>query len=102
MIVWGGNGNTGGRYSPANDSWVSTGSDGAPSARSGHTAVWTGTQMIIWGGSDRSFNTLNSGGRYDPIIDNWIATSNANAATGRSSHTAVWTGTEMIVWGGYN
>src|SRR5207245_6667592 len=31
----------------------------APSARGGHTAIWTGSEMIVWGGSD-----LNTGGRY--------------------------------------
>jgi hypothetical protein len=35
----------------------------APSARSGHTAVWTGTEMIIWGGNDEGGNTA-TGGRY--------------------------------------
>jgi len=25
---------------------------GAPAARTGHTAVWTGSEMIVWGGSD--------------------------------------------------
>ena len=34
----------------------------APTARVGHTAVWTGSEMIVWGGSDP--NTLNTGGRY--------------------------------------
>jgi hypothetical protein len=24
---------------------------GAPAARNGHTAVWTGGEMIVWGGS---------------------------------------------------
>ena len=48
MIVWGGGTefpnvfNTGGRYDPATDSWRPTSTLNAPSARSGHTAVWTG------------------------------------------------------------
>ena len=56
MIVWGGNGtggdlNTGGRYNPSTDSWVATTTTGAPDARVLHTAVWTGTEMIVWGGA---------------------------------------------------
>jgi N-acetylneuraminic acid mutarotase len=107
MIVWGGsfldNGwhyfNTGGRYNPATDSWTATSTANAPVARDVHTAVWTGSEMIVWGGGDN--NELNTGGRYNPATDSWTATSTANAPTARVSHTAVWTGSEMIVWGGY-
>jgi hypothetical protein len=58
MIVWGGGAvtgvtlNTGWRYDPAFDSWdADLDRHQHPSARSDHTAVWTGTEMIIWGGS---------------------------------------------------
>jgi hypothetical protein len=77
------------------DTWTAT--TGPPNGRYDHTAVWTGTEMIIWGGGAVGMNT---GGRYNPITDTWIATSTTNAPSARSSHTAVWTGTEMIVWGG--
>ena len=54
MIVWGGDGtrllNTGGRYNPSTDSWTATSTTNAPGARSSHTAVWTGSEMIVWGG----------------------------------------------------
>jgi len=69
-----------------------------PGARSNHTAVWTGTEMIVWGGSSRY--QLNTGGRYDPITNRWRETSTgAFVPSVRQDHTAVWTGTEMIVWG---
>ncbi len=42
---------------------MATTTTGAPSARLGHTAVWTGSQMIIWGGQD-NFGHFNTGGRY--------------------------------------
>jgi N-acetylneuraminic acid mutarotase len=106
MIVWGGqNGgmpsvlNTGGRYNPVSDSWTATSTTNAPEARVLHTAVWTGTQMIVWAGLGSMFN-LNSGGRYNPSTDSWTATSLTNAPSGRFLATAVWTGDEMIVWGG--
>src|SRR5947207_8563188 len=67
----------------------------APSARRQHTAVWTGTEMIIWGGTNDS-----TGGRYNPAVDMWTATSTTKAPSARTGHTAVWTGNEMIVWGG--
>ena len=107
MIVWGGVGvggfivNTGGRYNPGTDIWTATNTTNAPAGRSGHTAVWSGSEMIVWGGTvDVSGTFLNTGGRYNPSTDSWTATSTTNAPAGRWTHTAVWTGSEMIVWGG--
>jgi outer membrane protein assembly factor BamB/N-acetylneuraminic acid mutarotase len=80
------------------DTWTAT--SGPPSPRCYHTAVWTGTEMIIWGGTVMNNNYFNTGERYNPSTDNWVATSITNAPSGRSGHTAVWTGSEMVVWGG--
>lgn len=107
MIIWGGLEdpyetatplNTGGRYSPATDTWTATSMVDAPSPRLDHTAVWTGTEMIVWGG--RGETGGHPGHRYDAIADSWSAISTLNAPSRRYYHTAVWTGTEMIVWGG--
>ena len=81
------------------DQWGATSIANAPSARSEHTAVWTGSEMIVWGGWDGG-GDFNTGGRYNPSTDSWTATSRSNVPTGRFRHTAVWTGSEMIVWGG--
>jgi N-acetylneuraminic acid mutarotase len=107
MIVWGGTAggctylNTGARYNPSTDSWTAISTTNAPTARASHTAVWTGSEMIVWGGYNCG-NDLNTGGRYNPKTDSWTATSIANAPWERDYHTAVWTGSEMIVWGGVN
>src|SRR6266853_1757985 len=81
------------------DTWTPTSLTNAPSVRYLHTAVWTGSEMIVWGGTGDSL-FLNTGGRYNPSTDSWTATSTINAPAGRFYHTAVWTGSEMIVWGG--
>jgi N-acetylneuraminic acid mutarotase len=110
MIVWGGVSrsftlpfNTGWRYNPSTNSWIATSTTNAPTAQYARTAVWTGSEMIVWGGwvyvFGRGLVNTNTGGRYNPRTDSWIATSTTNA-TGRHSHTAVWTDNEMIVWGG--
>jgi N-acetylneuraminic acid mutarotase len=107
MVVWGGyywDGNyhyfqSGGRYNPSTDNWVATSATNSPEARGSHTAVWTGSEMIIWGGYDGS-SYWNTGGRYNPGTDTWTATSTTDAPSGRQLHTAVWSGSEMIVWGG--
>ena len=84
------------------DSWSPTSQQGAPDPRSSHTAVWTGAEMIVFGGTDSQLVRLNTGGRYDPATDTWAATSTAASfPLARETHTAVWTGTEMIVWGGH-
>jgi len=108
MIIWGGRFssspyylNTGGKYNPATDSWTATSTTNAPEGRRIHTAVWTGTEMIVWGGSNSSMpDGLNSGARYDPSTDSWSQTSTTNAPSGRFGHTAIWAGSEMIIWGG--
>src|SRR5262249_73279 len=75
----------------------------APTGRELPTAVWTGTEMIIWGGYsyDGTNHYWNTGGRYSPNTDSWLPTSTTNAPDAREAHTAVWTGNEMSGWGGY-
>src|SRR6266436_2522832 len=85
----------------ADDTWTATSTTSAPAGRYQHTAVWTGSEMIVWGGSGSS-GFLNTGGRYNPSTDSWTATSTTSAPAGRILHTAVWSGSEMIVWGGNN
>ncbi len=83
-------------------SWQPLPLDKAPEARFYHTAVWTGSKMIVWGGiPSLGAPPLNSGGVYDPTNHTWTPTSTTGAPSGRHSHTAVWTGSKMIVWGGY-
>ena len=92
---------TGGKYNPTSDSWTATTTVNAPAARFIHTAIWTGDEMIVWGGEDVAFVVLNTGGKYNVATDSWTATSTSNAPDARYGHTAVWTGSKMIVWGGF-
>src|SRR5436309_3206954 len=82
------------------DTWTPTSTTNAPAGRYRYTAVWTGSEMIVWGGFNGSF--LNTGGRYNPGTDSWTTTSTTSAPAGRDRYTAVWTGSEMIVWEGFN
>ena len=82
--------------------WIGVSETGAPEARAGHTAVWTGSEMIVWGGHDGNAITKNTGGRFDPISNTWQAMSTVGAPQARWAHTAVWTGTEMVIWGGHS
>jgi N-acetylneuraminic acid mutarotase len=108
MIVWGGttNGtplsffNDGGRFNLASGTWDPVTTSGAPKARYSHTAAWTGTKMVIWGGVTNT-GYSGEGMRYDPTTDSW---STMHAASGfpRAFHTVIWSGTRVVMWGGYN
>ena len=109
MIIWGGQNssgayvalNDGGRYSPVANSWTALSMTDAPAARYYHTAIWTGSEMVVWGGYGTS-GFLNDGGRYNPQVNSWTVVPTASAPAAREYHTAVWTGSEMIVWGGWS
>lgn len=125
LILWGGaaaNGayySNGGIYNPATDTWTTIASTSPLSniqGREGACAVWTGTQLIVWGGFRKasavssttnctgvnytSYTYKNDGFRYTPAtgIYGHIST---NTITPRAHQRAVWTGTEMVIIGGY-
>jgi N-acetylneuraminic acid mutarotase len=110
MIVWGGDGGeyllrTGGKLDPTRPlttAWLAINSTGAPSARVQHTAVWSGSEMLVWGGANGSGAVLNTGGRYNRNTDSWTPITTNGAPLARRGHVAVWTGSEMLVWGGSN
>jgi N-acetylneuraminic acid mutarotase len=91
--------NTGGRFDPQTSTWKLLPTTGAPT-RADHTAVWTGTEMIVWGGVDGTATAPTTGARYNPQTNTWTPMSTVGAPAGRHRHAAVWSGTEMIVWGG--
>jgi N-acetylneuraminic acid mutarotase len=69
------------------------------SPRIGHSAVWTGSELLIWGGRTTGGSPKGDGAAYDPAGDRWRRLPPAPLA-GRFGHAAVWTGTELLVWGG--
>jgi N-acetylneuraminic acid mutarotase len=82
------------------DTWLPVSADGAPSPRDFPTAVWTGDEVIVWGGMGCS-GPCGDGARYDPVADTWTRLPDKDAPRARHRHQAVWTGTEMLIWGGY-
>ena len=111
MIVWGGllpgTGDTpsdaAGRYDPVLDSWGPISGAGAPAPRYDHTAVWSGSEMIVWGGWSQG-GSLGDGSAYDPVSDTWrsVVDGSGTPPTARSLHHAVWADEigQMLVWGG--
>ncbi len=79
--------------------WSALPTVGAPSKRSSATTVWTGSEMIVWGGWSNP-TVYGDGGRFSPATGAWSALTNTSAPVARRGHSAVWTGARMIVWGG--
>ena len=70
MIIWGGNSGNGvfgdgGRYNPTDNSWIGI-ATAAPSSRESHSVVWTGTEMLMFGGEGASF--FNDTYSYKPAL----------------------------------
>lgn len=86
----------------AQETWTATSTGtNCPSGRRYHSAVWSGTKMIVWGGLDYNSTYTNTGGVYDPSTDTWTPTSTGtNCPSPRGTSAAIWTGSKMIVWGG--
>ena len=106
MIVWGGSidsgyvGPEGGRYNPTTNTWTLMSPSGLDALRIWPVSVWTGTEVIFWGGYNQLFvQYFNDGGRYNPVTNSWTRTSLANAPSPRIAQ-GVWTGKEMLLWGG--
>ena len=118
VLVWGGRGakvvngsvllGDGARYDPASDTWrpMSSGGDSsrsAPSARASAGAVWTGREMLVWGGEGlhqtptRHFGNVTGGARYDPASDTWRPMATMGAPPPLQDPACVWTGTELVV-----
>jgi hypothetical protein len=76
--------------------------------RDGPSGVWTGSEMIIWGGTILEsegpdgvvFAHVSDGAAFDPTGQRWRSIAPAPIQP-RTMPYAAWTGTEMLVWGGY-
>jgi N-acetylneuraminic acid mutarotase len=88
-------------YNPAMDMWDMTVPGGAiPTARYRHTAVWTSTSMLVFGGAVGGGMPTNDGGQLKNMT--WASLGIANQPEARQDHTAVWipATSEMVIWGG--
>src|SRR5439155_14387996 len=94
--------NDGGRYTHASDSWLDLTRVVARTGRWLHTAVWTGGEMLIWGGGGYTAgNYFNDGARYNSVSNSWTAVAAAGAPSARNSGPeARRVGTEMSIRGG--
>ena len=108
VFIWGGlddQGNAladGGIYDPQFDSWkVLPKVPGSPSARITASAVWTGTVVVVFGGTDSAAqNVYRDGGIYDPVANAWSVLPAPMTISRRNAPLAYWDGTRAVFWGG--
>src|SRR5437764_1116242 len=62
-----------------------------PFLRSGSVRVWTGQELLVWGGYERD------GAAYDPRLDRWRRLPRAPFALNQAS--AVWVAGRMVAYG---
>jgi len=124
VLVWGGQAFTttallesiayadGAVYDPDRDAWAAIASSPVSPPRGGYSAVWTGTEMLVWGGTTgpmlsatgptatSEFQPASAGAAYNVATATWRALATSGQPSAREGHVAVWTGSVMIVWGG--
>ena len=84
-------------YDPDTDTWRELPSPPVPNLRD-PSVVWTGTEVLIWGGSFGPSNPTQ-GAAYDPAADSWRSLA-PSPLYGRNDATAVWTGDRLVVTDG--
>jgi hypothetical protein len=90
-------------FNPRTGTWWTVPSPPA-GVRKGALVVWTGTEMIVWGGGDTTGPSVESrqdGIVYDPRTEQWRGMSAAPFAPADGT-TATWTGRELLVTNGYS
>jgi len=106
LILWGGNScastpvysNTGGVYDPATNLWTAMSTTNAPAARTVANSVWTGTELVVWGGISSGYT--NTGARYNPTTNTWTTMSTTNAPIARTYFAMNYVNGKIVIWGG--
>ncbi len=79
--------------------WTPLPTEGAPSPRVGHAAVWTGDALCVFGGEARG-EARGDGACWSPGRARWERLPDEGAPSPRSGTASVFTGREWIIWGG--
>lgn len=74
---------------------------GPLSPRGGHSVVWSGSEVIVWGGWGDELGGVKhaDGAAYEPATGQWRTVA-PGPLEGRRNHAAAWSGSEMLVVGG--
>jgi hypothetical protein len=84
-------------FDPGSDTWRRLPPAPHDPAYRQTAVVWTGSEMIVFGGGEVDSETAHQGAAYDPETNEWRRI--ADAPVGLNLLSAVWTGDEVIVFG---
>jgi len=107
VLVWSsvpGTANTSGRevvlaYNPSTNTWRELPPSGL-TPRAHAVTVWTGKELVVWGGLNSDFTAAyGDGARLNPTTNTWRRLPPAPVPA-RGQATAVWSGHEVLIWGG--
>jgi hypothetical protein len=70
--------------------------------RTGHSVIWTGEEVIVWGGESggEPMSSFADGAAFNPVADSWRHIAESPLSP-RAFHVVVWTGSEMLIVGGF-
>ncbi|MBB4930496.1 hypothetical protein F4561_001316 [Lipingzhangella halophila] len=91
---------------PEKESWdVSVSVSELPSApldsRQDHSLLWSGTELLVWGGHGANqHDSFSDGAAYSPETGSWRTMTEVDLES-RTRHSAVLVEDRMLVWGGF-
>jgi hypothetical protein len=94
MLIWG---TTDAAFNPSTNSWRHLPRPPVPASPA--FAVWTGRQMIGWGGGGGDF-LMDQGAAYTPATNSWKRLPPAPLEGNGRLTIGAWTGSEVVVAGG--
>jgi N-acetylneuraminic acid mutarotase len=110
LLAWGGYSTIGAAFLDtgamvnisSNSNWNALSPSNAPTPRASHSNVWTGSNMIVFGGTGTAGAYFGDGGIFNPGANTWGPVGTDQVPTSRADHVSVWTGSKMLVWGGWD
>lgn len=106
IFLWSGSERKGFIYNYSDNTWDSISTAQSPSVRYNHKAVWTGSEIVIFGGSSvaspvSGTEYLNTGARYSPSVNQWTPLpAILTSFPGRKKFAMVATTNGILIWGG--
>jgi hypothetical protein len=94
------------QFDPSTFAWSPLGASDPPDGRGRHSTVWTGSEMIVWGGARQIdccdgivvVTPLQSGAIWTESSNTWRPMSIDSSPEETLDTPAVWTGMEMLIW----
>lgn len=86
----------GAAYDPSGEAWHRI-PEAPIRAKYGAAEVWTGSELIVFGGGEPNEPSASNGAAYDPGANAWRNI--AEAPVGLNAASGMWTGREVLVFG---